>query len=432
MPTASSTQTQSQLLFDQARRLMPGGVNSPVRAFRSVGGTPVFIDQAKGAYLWDVDGNKYIDYVGSWGPMILGHAHPTVVDRLKTLAERGTSYGAPTLLESELAELVIQAVPSIEMVRFVNSGTEAVMSAIRLARAYTGRDRIVKFTGCYHGHSDDLLVKAGSGALTLGIPDSPGVPQGATENTLLADFNNLASVDALFQQFPDSIAAILVEPVAGNMGCIPPEPGFLQGLRNLADQYHALLIFDEVMTGFRVAYGGAQQLYGVLPDITTLGKIVGGGLPVGAYGASQDIMNTVAPAGPMYQAGTLSGNPLAMGAGIETLLLLQEEGVYETLEANTTRLMSGLASVAQEKGLSVTTTQVGSMFTLFFAEHTIRNYDDVLKSDKERFNRFFHGMLKQGVYLAPSAFEAGFVSLAHTEADIDQTINAFRQLNLNE
>ncbi len=431
MTIATSSRTRSQILFEEAQTLMPGGVNSPVRAFRSVGGTPVFIERALGSYLFDVDGNRYIDYVGSWGPMILGHAHPEVIKTVQELAAKGTSFGAPTPLESELARLVIDAVPSIEMVRFVNSGTEAVLSAIRLARAYTGRDKVIKFAGCYHGHVDDLLVKAGSGASTLGIPDSPGVSKAVAGNTLIANFNDLASVEQLFTAHPDSIAAILVEPVAGNMGCVPPEPGFLEGLRRLADQYKALLIFDEVMTGFRVAYGGAQQRYGIRPDITTLGKIVGGGLPVGAYGASQEMMGMVAPAGPMYQAGTLSGNPLAMGAGIATLTLLKQPGLYEQLEKATTQLITGLHAVAEQKGFPSVMTQVGSMFSLFFNERPVRNYDDVLASNKARFNQFFHGMLSQGVYLAPSAFEAGFVSVAHTEADIQETIAAFDKLTLD-
>ena len=393
MPTAV-TLTQSEKMFNIAQNLMPGGVNSPVRAFKSVGGNPVFIDRANGAYLWDVDGNRYIDYVGSWGPMILGHAHPRVIERIRSVAEKGTSFGAPTALENELAQQVIDAVPSMEMVRFVNSGTEAVMSAIRLARAVTGRDKVVKFSGCYHGHVDELLVKAGSGASTLSLPDSPGVPKATTGNTLLADFNHLPSVQALFEANPGEIAAILVEPVAGNMGCIPPEPGFLEGLRTLANKHQALLIFDEVMTGFRVTYGGAQSLYNVMPDITTLGKIVGGGLPVGAYGASKEIMRMVAPAGPMYQAGTLSGNPLAMAAGLETLKLLQEPDVYATLSRQTGRLTEGLKQIAAKQKVPAYVTQVGSMFTVFFSPDPVRNYEDVLRSDKPRFNQVFHSMLK--------------------------------------
>jgi glutamate-1-semialdehyde 2,1-aminomutase len=414
--------------FETARQLMPGGVNSPVRAFRSVGGgTPVVVARAEGPYLWDVDGNCYIDYVGSWGPAILGHAHPAVVARVREVAGNGLSFGAPTLLENEMARLVIDAVPSIEKVRFVSSGTEATMSAIRLARAFTGRPRIVKFAGCYHGHADFLLVKAGSGATTLGIPDSAGVPESIASNTLTARYNDLASVEALFREYPDSIAAIMLEPVAGNMGCIPPEPGFLEGLRELTRKYGALLVFDEVMTGFRLAKGGAQELYGVTPDITTLGKIVGGGMPVGAYGGRADIMATVAPEGPMYQAGTLSGNPLGMAAGIETLTRLAEPGFYEKLEAKTRRLGEGLLSLCREKGIAARTTQVGSMMCLFFTDGPVRNYEEVLRCDRERFNRFFWGMLKRGVYLAPSQFEAGFVSATHTDADIDATLKAARE-----
>lgn len=421
----TSVSPTSQQLFEHAQTLMPGGVNSPVRAFKSVGGHPIFIQRAQGPYIWDVDGNKYIDYVGSWGPMIVGHAHPQVIERICTQALMGTSYGAPTALESELAMMVIEAVPGIAMVRFVNSGTEAVMSAIRLARAYTGQDKIVKFTGCYHGHTDSLLVKAGSGVSTLGLPDSPGVPANTTENTLLAPFNNLEAVEALLKEHANQVAGILVEPVAGNMGCVTPKPGFLQGLRDLATRYNTLLIFDEVMTGFRVAYGGAQALYGVTPDITTLGKIVGGGLPVGAYGASKEIMSMVAPAGPMYQAGTLSGNPLAMVAGIETLKLLQAPGVYEKLEASTTTLVEGMVEIARQAGVSVYPTQVGSMFSLFYSDAPLYDYEAVLGSDKAKFNQVFHAMLQQGIYLAPSAFEAGFVSLAHSSNDIQTTLNAF-------
>jgi glutamate-1-semialdehyde 2,1-aminomutase len=429
MPTfAPSSHVRSETLFQKAQTLMPGGVNSPVRAFRSVGGTPLFIARGEGAYIWDVDDHRYIDYVGSWGAMILGHAHPKVISRIQNLAARGTSFGAPTQLENELAELVVAAVSSIEMVRFVNSGTEAVMSAIRLARAYTGRNKIIKFSGSYHGHADELLVKAGSGASTLGLPDSPGVPEGAIQNTLIADYNDPESVRRHFEQYPNEIAAILVEPVAGNMGCIPPQPGFLEALRAMASKHAALLVFDEVMTGFRVAYGGAQSLYNVRPDITTLGKIVGGGLPVGAYGASREIMQTVAPAGPMYQAGTLSGNPLAMGAGIETLKLLQAPGVYDALSEKTRRLVEGLVAIAQNKGYPVQRHQIGSMFTLFFSDRPVKNYQDVLASNKARFNVYFHHMLDCGIYFAPSAFEAGFVSLAHTDADIQKTLDAFETM----
>ncbi len=424
MSQAVKGRTRSEAAFEEARQVLPGGVNSPVRAFRSVGGNPVFIERAKGAHVWDIDGNRYVDYVGTWGPAILGHTHPQVIKRIQDVAESGTSFGAPTLIETELARLVIELVPSIEKVRFVNSGTEAVMSAIRLARAYTGRTKIIKFEGCYHGHSDYLLVKAGSGAATHGIPDSAGVPASTASETLTAGFNNLESVRKLLETNPKQIAGILIEPVAGNMGCIPPEPGFLEGLRKLADESGACLIFDEVMTGFRVALGGAQERYGVTPDITCLGKIIGGGLPVGAYGGKKEIMACVAPEGPMYQAGTLSGNPLAMAAGLETLTLLKQPGVYEQLEKMTALLGAGLAEICRSKNIPHVITQVGSMTTLFFTEGPVKHYDDVCKFDRERFNRFFWGMLDNGVYLAPSQFETGFVSLAHTEDDIRQTLQA--------
>lgn len=418
------SRAQSAEAFKTACRLMPGGVNSPVRAFKSVGGNPVFIQKAQGAYLWDIDGNRYIDYVGSWGPAILGHAHPAVVERVRQVALEGLSFGAPTLLENELAMEVMKLMPSLEKIRFVNSGTEAVMSAIRLARAYTGRSALLKFSGCYHGHADALLVKAGSGAATCGIPDSAGVPAGIAAQTLTAEYNDLDSVKALLETSPEPVAAILVEPVAGNMGCIPPRPGFLEGLRALADEFGALLIFDEVMTGFRVALGGAQARYGVKPDLTTLGKIVGGGMPVGAYGGRADIMATVAPEGPMYQAGTLSGNPLAMAAGLETLKALQAPGVYDCLEANTRTLVEGLLAHCRQQGIAAVGTQVGSMFTLFFTEGPVENYTQVLQADRERFNRYFWAMLNAGVYLAPSPFEAGFCSLAHTGSDIENTLSA--------
>jgi glutamate-1-semialdehyde 2,1-aminomutase len=424
---AVSTRSKSEQAFKEAQKVLPGGVNSPVRAFRSVGGNPVFIEKAKGAYVWDIDGNQYIDYVASWGPAILGHAHPQVIRRIQEVAESGTSFGAPTLLETELAQLVIDLVPSIEKVRFVNSGTEAVMSAIRLARAYTGRSKIVKFEGCYHGHSDYLLVKAGSGAATHGIPDSAGVPAGMVSETLNARYNDLDSVRQLFEQYPKDIAGILIEPVAGNMGCVPPVPGFLEGLRELADTYGACLVFDEVMTGFRVALGGAQAHYGVLPDITCLAKVIGGGLPVGAYGGKTEIMACVAPEGPMYQAGTLSGNPLAMAAGIETLKLLKTPDTYETLSDKTARLGEGLREICARKGVPCHVTQVGSMTTLFFTEGPIQNYQDVCKFDRDRFNRFFWGMLDRGIYLAPSQFESAFMSLAHTDMDIQKTLEAAEQ-----
>lgn len=427
MSQAVSSRVLSEKAFEEARQYLPGGVNSPVRAFRSVGGNPVFIERANGAYLWDIDGNRYIDYVGTWGPAILGHAHPKVVQRIQKVAEDGTSFGAPTLMETELAKLVVETVPSIEKVRFVNSGTEAVMSAIRLARAYTGRAKIIKFEGCYHGHSDYLLVKAGSGAATHGVPDSAGVPASTAAETLNARFNDLDSVTQLFEAHPKDIAGILIEPVAGNMGCIPPVEGFLEGLRQLADTYGACLIFDEVMTGFRVALGGAQERYGVMPDITCLGKVVGGGLPVGAYGGKAEIMAQVAPEGPMYQAGTLSGNPLAMAAGIETLTLLKQPGTYEQLEKSTFVLGSGLMDICASKGIPHYVTQAGSMTTLFFTDGPVYNYPEVCGFNRERFNRYFWGMLDRGVYLAPSQFETAFMSLAHTDADIQKTLEAAEQ-----
>jgi glutamate-1-semialdehyde 2,1-aminomutase len=421
-----TTRDRSEELFARAVNLMPGGVNSPVRAFRAVGGTPRFIRSAHGATITDVDGRTYIDYVGSWGPMILGHADPETVAAIQQAAARGTSFGAPNELEVELAEEIIDAVPSIEMVRMVNSGTEATMSAIRLARGVTGRTKLVKFEGCYHGHGDSLLVKAGSGVATLGLPDSPGVPASLAENTLTARFNDPDSLDQVFQQHPD-IAAVIIEPVVGNMGCVPPQKGYLKTVRELASRNGALLIFDEVMTGFRVARGGAQELYGVLPDITTLGKIIGGGLPVGAYGGSRDLMGHIAPAGPIYQAGTLSGNPLSMTAGLITLRRLRDRSIYERLERATARLCDGLSAAAEDAGIATVTNRVGSMWTGFFNREPVTDWTTANKSDRKLFGRFFQAMLDQGVYLAPSQFEAGFVSLAHDDEIIDRTISSARK-----
>lgn len=426
--TTSLKTTKSEEIFAAAQKLMPGGVNSPVRAFKSVGGQPIVFERVKGAYIWDVDGNQYIDYVGTWGPAICGHAHPEVIAALHEALDKGTSFGAPCLLENVLAQMVIDAVPSIEIVRFVNSGTEACMSVLRLMRAFTGRNKIIKFEGCYHGHADMFLVKAGSGVATLGLPDSPGVPKSTTANTLTAPYNDLEAVKTLFAENPDTIAGVILEPVVGNSGFVVPDAGFLEGLRELTKEYGALLVFDEVMTGFRLSYGGAQQKFGVTPDLTTLGKVIGGGLPVGAYGGRKDIMSMVAPAGPMYQAGTLSGNPLAMTAGIKTLELLQKPGSYEALEAITQKLSEGLLKVAKDAGHSVCGGYVGAMFGLFFTEGPVRNYDDAKKSDLAKFGRFHRGMLERGVYLAPSQFEAGFTSLAHTTEDIERTLAAAKDV----
>ncbi len=426
MITGSLRTTKSEEIFAAAQKLMPGGVSSPVRAFKSVGGQPVVFDRVKGAYAWDVDGNQYIDYVGTWGPAICGHAHPEVIKALHEALEKGTSFGAPCVLENILAEMVIDAVPSIEMVRFVNSGTEACMSVLRLMRAFTGREKIIKFEGCYHGHADMFLVKAGSGVATLGLPDSPGVPKTTTSNTLTAPFNNLEAVKALFQENPGEIAGVILEPVVGNAGFITPDAGFLSGLREITQENGALLVFDEVMTGFRLAYGGAQEKFGITPDLTTLGKIIGGGLPVGAYGGRRDIMQMVAPAGPMYQAGTLSGNPLAMTAGIKTLEILRQPGSYEYLDKITKRLANGLLQIAQETGHTACGGQISGMFGLFFTAGPVHNYEDAKTSDLSKFSRFHRGMLERGVYLAPSQFEAGFTSLAHTEEDIDRTLEAAR------
>jgi glutamate-1-semialdehyde 2,1-aminomutase len=415
---------RSEALFAEARQHLPGGVDSPVRAFRAVGGTPRFIARGKGSAVWDVDGNRYIDYLASWGPLIAGHAHPGVVAAIQDAATRGTSYGATTEAEVDLARLVKHAFPSIDLVRFVSSGTEATMTALRLARAFTRRDMILKFDGGYHGHADDLLVQAGSGPLTFGHPDSAGVPSAAAAHTLSVAYNDLTAVRDAFEAHPEQIAAVIVEPVAGNMGVVPPEPGFLEHLRQMTREQGALLIFDEVITGFRVAFGGAQQRFRVTPDLTCLGKIVGGGLPVGAYGGRMDIMQQVSPLGPVYQAGTLSGNPLAMAAGMATLRLLTEPGVYEHLEALSERLVSGLADAASGAGVEYTANRVGSMFTGFFSAQPVTDYVSAKRSDTRRYARFFHAMLDRGVYLAPSQFEAGFLSLAHSEEDIDATLSA--------
>jgi glutamate-1-semialdehyde 2,1-aminomutase len=419
---------QSHALFQQALPLMPGGVNSPVRAFKSVGGEPFFAKRAEGAYLIDVDGNRYIDYIGSWGPMIAGHAHPAVIAAVDSVMRDGLSFGVPNALEVTMAQTITRLVPSCEMVRMVNSGTEATLSAIRLARGATGRNRIVKFEGCYHGHGDSFLVKAGSGMLTLGVPNSPGVPKTLADLTLTLTYNDFEGATRLFAELGEDIAGVIVEPIVGNANCILPAEGYLQHLRDLCTQYGSLLIFDEVMTGFRVALGGAQALYGITPDLTTFGKIIGGGMPVGAYGGRRDLLSQIAPSGPIYQAGTLSGNPVAMAAGLATLKLIQESGFYEGLAQNTRRLRDGLEAAAAEFGIAFTTTGVCAMFGLYFCEGPINSYADAMRSDSNRFNRFFHGMLERGVYFAPSAFEAGFLSAKHGDAEIEQTLSAARSV----
>jgi len=416
----------SDKIFTEAQDLMPGGVSSPVRAFKSVGGNPVVFDRVKGAYAWDVDGNKYIDYVGTWGPAIVGHADDDVLKALEAQLAKGTSFGAPSALENELAKMVIDAVPSVEMVRFTNSGTEACMGMIRLVRAYTKRDTVIKFEGCYHGHADSFLVQAGSGVATLGLPDSPGVPKGATNATLCAQYNNLESVEALLKEH--EVAAVILEPVVGNSGFIPPTKEFLVGLRELTTKYGALLVFDEVMTGFRIAYGGAQEYFGVTPDVTTMGKVIGGGLPVGAYGGRKDIMEMVAPAGPMYQAGTLSGNPLAMTAGIETLKKLKAGDSYAHLDRLTGKLINGILDAAREAGHAVCGGHISGMFGFFFCEGPVTCFADATKSDTEKFARWHRAMLQRGIYLAPSQYEAGFTSLAHTEEDVEKTIAAAKEV----
>lgn len=419
----------AEVLFSEAKSVIPGGVNSPVRSFSGVGGTPVFIDHALGSHIFDSDGKCYIDYVGSWGPMVLGHAHPEVIAAVKSAADKGLSFGAPTEIETLLAQRVCELMPSINLVRMVSSGTEATMSAIRLARGYTSRDKIVKFEGCYHGHSDALLVKAGSGALTLGVPSSPGVTTAVAEDTITLPYNDSEAVKNIFADIGEQIACIIVEPVAGNMNCVPPVPGFLETLRDVCDQYHSVLIFDEVMTGFRVALSGAQKYYSIEPDLTTLGKILGGGMPVGAFGGNRKIMEYLAPLGPVYQAGTLSGNPVAMAAGLKTLELITAPGFYEALGAKTEKLTSGLKERAKKAGIAFTTTCVGGMFGLFFSkEEKITRFSQVMACDQALFKRFFHAMLQEGVYLAPSAFEAGFVSAAHNDADLDKTLAIAEQV----
>jgi glutamate-1-semialdehyde 2,1-aminomutase len=418
---------RSKMLFDKARALLPGGVNSPVRAFKAVGRTPLFIKKAKGTYLWDVDGNKFIDYVGSWGPMLFGHAHPRIVSAVRKTAMNGTSFGAPSELEVRMAEMIAKLVPSVEIVRMVNSGTEATMTAIRLARAFTGRPKIIKFEGCYHGHGDSFLIKAGSGALTLGTPDSPGVPRGVAEDTLTAIYNDIGSVQRLITQWKSDIAAVIIEPVVGNMGCVLPKPGFLASLGELCTSENILLVFDEVMTGFRVAPGGAQELYGIRPDLTTLGKIIGGGLPVGAFGGRRDIMRMVAPEGPVYQAGTLSGNPIAMAAGLEMLrMIASNKSVYKRMEKLGAIMESEMRDHLKSRGKNYRINRIGSMFTVFFTETDVVDYTTAKTADTRTFAAYFGAMLDQGIYLPPSQFEAAFLSAAHTEREIEKTVRAFR------
>lgn len=415
--------SQNQILFEKSQHLIPGGVNSPVRAFRSVGGTPIFFKKGLGSKLWDVDGKEYIDYINSWGPMILGHAHPEVIKAVQAVAENSLSFGAPTGLELEMAETINRLMPSMEQIRLVSSGTEATMSAIRVARGFTGRDKLVKFEGCYHGHADSLLVKAGSGLLTFGEPDSAGVPAGVAANTLTLAYNNVEQLEALFQQSGDEIACVIIEPIVGNMNLVKPTEAFLKALRDLCTKHGAVLIFDEVMTGFRVHLGGAQALYGITPDMTTLGKVIGGGLPVGAFGGRKDIMSGLAPLGKVYQAGTLSGNPVAVTAGLKTLELIQVPGFHDRLSAQTEKLVNGLVAAAKKAGVTFSAQSVGGMYGMYFSESCPTSFDDVMASDRAVFNQFFHGMLKGGIYLGPSAFEAGFVSAAHTDADIAETIS---------
>jgi len=419
-------QTQkSQALFKRAQKVIPGGVNSPVRAFKSVGREPVFITRANGSKMWDADGNMYIDYIGSWGPMLLGHAHPDVLEAVRQAIDGGLSFGTPVETEVQIAELICEMVPSIDLVRMVNSGTEATMSAVRLARAYTKREKVIKFEGCYHGHADSFLIKAGSGALTLGSPDSPGVTRGTAQDTLIAQFNDIKSVKQLFENNKDSVAAVILEPVAGNMGCVPPSETFLKDLRELCSQNNALLIFDEVMTGFRLAPGGAQERYAVTPDLTALGKIIGGGMPVGAFGGRRDIMEMLSPAGPVYQAGTLSGNPITMASGYATLSFIKNNpAIYDKLEKKGNDIEDGIKSIITKKGYPLTATRAGSMFTLFFTDKEVTDFATASSSDKEKFAAYFGSMLEQGIYIAPSQFEAGFISTAHTDNDIEKTVSA--------